>query len=232
MTVLPWQMSVWLTVVPCGGVCVYIGVYITQAHRHSITLFRFLHCEGAVSAATEQQQTRILSFHQFYKVESLSLSLSLSQPLPSQAPLSAVTQNCQRASLTQSLSTVLLSFSLSRSYHAMNVEVHLVTQTSPVSRGELLHNWKPEYSEYFLVLHTARQVAFLVNILDSKYLNIRGRQSWQVQSWLRWLLTSCRQSSQFSRGNKEKKCKLVLGKQEGNGDWFLRISSKTFKYSL
>ena len=75
MTVLPWQMSVWLTVVPCGGVCVYIGVYITQAHRHSITLFRFLHCEGAVSAATEQQQTRILSFHQFYKVESLSLSL-------------------------------------------------------------------------------------------------------------------------------------------------------------
>ena len=140
-------------------------------------MFRFLACEGTVSAATELQQARNLNSHQFYKVGSLSLSLP------------ATTQSgptlCCDAKLSRGLSHHSFTLSLSISHQILPcyecaVQVHLVTQTSPVSRGKLLHNRELEYSEYFLLLDTVGGVGqYTTHILrlHSKYLNIRGRQS-------------------------------------------------------
>ena len=112
---------------------------------------------------------------------SLSLSLSLSSPAPTQSGPTL----CCDAKLSRGLSHHSFTLSLSISHQILPcyecaVQVHLVTQTSPVSRGKLLHNRELEYSEYFLLLDTVGgvgQYTTHIQRLHSKYLNIRGRQS-------------------------------------------------------
>ena len=125
-----WQITdYWLYLV-----VVLVFILVFKSHRHSL-------CLGFSAAKAPCRQRMSNSRREFSVLISfIRLGLSLSSLSPSDHPVrphSPLWRKIVKGPHSVQFYSLSLSLSLSLSqiYLAMNVQVHLVTQTSPVSRG-------------------------------------------------------------------------------------------------